>query len=77
MLNVPMKLNQPYLSVTFDRLYECECVEIEEDNSTFQWTMIDSTKTICNYTCQLATTDFRGRTYKAWFTPEIPISAGF
>ena len=49
---------------------------IKEDTPTFQWIITDSTKTVCGYACQLATTDFRGRSYKAWFTPEIPISDG-
>ena len=49
---------------------------IEEDLPSFQWVITDSTKIVCGYTCQLAITDFRGRTYKAWFTPEIPISNG-
>lgn len=53
-----------------------DCYVIEEDFPSFQWIIIDSTKTIRGYVCQLATTDFRGRSYKAWFTPEIPISDG-
>lgn len=47
-----------------------------EDRPHFEWTITDSTKTICGYTCQLATTYFRGRNYKAWFTTEISISDG-
>lgn len=31
---------------------------------------------ISGYLCQKATTIFAGRTYEAWFTPEIPISEG-
>lgn len=42
----------------------------------FTWTIKDSTQTICGYTCRLAKCYFRGRYYAAWFTEEIPISAG-
>ena len=49
---------------------------IKEDLPSFEWVITDSTKTVCGYACQLAITDFRGRSYKAWFTPEIPISNG-
>ena len=40
------------------------------------WKITDSTKTIMDYTCQMAVSDFRGRRWIAWFTPEIPISDG-
>ena len=33
-------------------------------------------KTVLGYPCTAARTRFRGRTYKAWFTPEIPVSDG-
>lgn len=41
-----------------------------------KWDIKDSTKTISNYKCQKATTNFRGREYTAWFTPELPIKVG-
>lgn len=40
------------------------------------WKITDSTQTIMEYTCQMAVSDFRGRRWIAWFTPEIPISDG-
>ncbi len=40
------------------------------------WEIKDSTKTILNYSCQMATCDFRGRTWTAWFAPDIPVSDG-
>lgn len=42
-----------------------------------QWTILeDSTKNVLGYECVLAVTDYHGRTWKAWFAPEIPISDG-
>ncbi len=40
------------------------------------WNITDSTKTILDYTCQMAVSDFRGRRWTAWFAPDIPISDG-
>jgi len=36
----------------------------------------DSTKNILGYECILAESDYHGRHWKAWFTPEIPVDAG-
>lgn len=42
-----------------------------------QWEMVDdSTKTILGYECMLATCNYHGRQWKAWFSPEIPVSDG-
>lgn len=49
---------------------------ITEDIPTIQWTLTDSTKTIHGYKCQKAITDFRGRTYIAWFTRKLPVDNG-
>lgn len=41
-----------------------------------EWEMTDSVATICGYSCRLATGRFRGRNYRAYYTEQIPISAG-
>lgn len=41
-----------------------------------KWDLKDEFKTISNYKCQKAVGNFRGRTYEAWFTSEIPLSFG-
>lgn len=49
----------------------------EEDYPiAFKWKLLPEKKVILNYTCQRAETAFRGRTYTAWFTPEIPLKEG-
>ena len=42
----------------------------------FNWAIHEDTLTICGYMCQKATCDFRGRTYTAWFSTEIPVNEG-
>ena len=42
----------------------------------FNWTIYEDTLTVCGYLCQKAECDFRGRTYMAWFSTEIPINEG-
>ena len=42
----------------------------------FDWEIGFETDTILNLVCHKATTNYGGRNYIAWFTPEIPISDG-
>lgn len=56
---------------------------IDEDNLVYserlplqKWVTHKETKTICGYLCQKATCNWRGRSYTAWYTPQIPVSAG-
>ncbi len=41
-----------------------------------EWTMTEDTLTIHSYVCRKAVCNLYGRTYEAWFTPEIPRSEG-
>ncbi len=47
-----------------------------EDLPDFGWAISGERKKIGDYTCTKATCSFRGRTYEAWFTDEIPVSDG-
>lgn len=40
------------------------------------WEMRDSTKNILGYECLMASSDYHGRHWIVWFTPEIPIQDG-
>lgn len=41
------------------------------------WVMVpDSTATVLDYECFMATADYHGRRWTAWFAPEIPVQDG-
>ena len=43
----------------------------------FQWEIVpDSTQTILEHPCMMAVGNYAGRTWKVWFTMEIPVSDG-
>lgn len=41
-----------------------------------EWTLLDSVKNILGYQCQLASTDYHGRRWFAWFASDIPVQNG-
>jgi GLPGLI family protein len=47
-----------------------------QDDTVPTWTLLNEQKKLGNYMCRKATTQFRGRSFTVWFTPEIPISGG-
>ncbi len=47
-----------------------------EPLAEMDWVIGDSTKTILNYECVIAETDYHGRHWMVWFTPDIPIQDG-
>lgn len=47
---------------------------VQKDSLTiFDWNINEEIKTILGYNCQAATTTFRGRNYKVWFTTALPV----
>lgn len=40
------------------------------------WELTDGERTILGYACRRAACTFRGRSYEAWYTPEIAVSCG-
>lgn len=42
----------------------------------FSWAITDSTKVVLGYDCIMATSDYHGRRWTAWFTPDIPVQDG-
>lgn len=48
----------------------------EETSEEWTWEISDSTKNILGYECVKAKTDFHGRKWTVWFSPEIPLSNG-
>ncbi len=47
-----------------------------EKRVPLKWTLIDDTLTVCGYLCHSATTTLHGKTWMAYYTEEIPSSAG-
>lgn len=60
---------------TLDRLATSN-FHCEEKNEKPVWTLLPDTATVLTYHCRKATCHFRGRSYTAWFTMEIPVSEG-
>ncbi len=53
-----------------------EQVYYDEPLGEQTWEIGDSTATIMGYECISAETEYHGRKWKAWFTPEIPVPFG-
>lgn len=49
---------------------------VQEKLPKLKWKIENQRKKISNFNCQKAVAYFRGRTYTAWFTLEIPVSSG-
>lgn len=67
------KNNEPLLTIDY---LGNEKIIYREPYSKMIWKLEDETKTIVNYVAHKATTKFRGRTYTAWFTYQLPASVG-
>lgn len=71
-LNYPSAGKSTFIDNVGMAYYECV-----ENIETPEWTLVpDSTATIMGYTCQLATTTFKGRVWSAWYTEDIPLDNG-
>ncbi|TXD47875.1 GLPGLI family protein [Polaribacter sp. IC073] len=46
---------------------------VKDKLDVFDWNVLNNTKEILGYNCQLATMDYRGRKYEAWFTTDLPV----
>lgn len=51
-------------------------LKYEEPLPQLDWTLTDSVKTICGYTCHQAKAGLYGRTWTVWYCPELPLSYG-
>lgn len=69
-------INYPANKITtIDKISTSEYL-FEEKIEPMKWTILEDTMSLSGYTCQKASTDFRGRSYIAWFTPELPWNQG-
>lgn len=65
------KTNDSIFTVSSRENEHTESLIIGELREIIHWELKDSTKLINHHNCKLATGDFRGRTYWAWYDPEI------
>ncbi len=64
-------------TTVYDNVSLNEFEYYSEPYAEMQWEVKDdSTKTIMGYECMMAETDYHGRHWTVWFTPEIPIGDG-
>lgn len=49
---------------------------IDDYSMKIEWNLTDDTKTINELVCKKATTNFRGRNWEVWYTPNIPMYYG-
>lgn len=68
--------NYPVGKVTETSYFDLEDWKYEEDWELPEWVIGDETKEIIVYECFKASCDYRGRSWTAWFAPEIPIQDG-
>lgn len=71
-----LKSSADSIMTVYDLLGTDEPVYYTEPYSEITWEIGDSTRTILGYECLQADTDYHGRHWTAWFTPEIPIQDG-
>ena len=51
-----------------------QMISYTEPVPSMEWQLSEETDTIAGYVCQVAQCRFRGRNWKVWFTPEIPVA---
>nr|WP_319399686.1 GLPGLI family protein [uncultured Carboxylicivirga sp.] len=69
-------LNSNHLFLSEKIVFCRQNIKVMEE-PVFNWQLINSSPEVLQgYTCNKASLLFKGRTYTAWYTPEIPISDG-
>ncbi|MDR1091417.1 MAG: GLPGLI family protein [Prevotella sp.] len=68
--------NRQDMEVIITDREDAQWYKCTEKNTSQQWDITSDTLTVLGYLCQKATATFRGRSYEAWFTPEIPVNDG-
>ena len=68
--------NYPKGKLTYIEHIPSNTYKFEEDVNLFNWNLTNDTSTFYGFRVQKATCEFGGRSWIAWFSPEIPYSDG-
>jgi GLPGLI family protein len=63
-------------SISLFSLVDENLYAVKEDSSILKWDIKRETKKIGNIDCQLATLQYKGRNWEAWFSTKYPITFG-
>lgn len=66
----------PEGKLTYTDLVTPDYLEYTEPLGSLEWQLTDRTDTICGYLCTMATAEYGGRSWNAWFAEEIPSAFG-
>lgn len=71
-----LKMNHTTKELLKHEHFPSEVVIVTDYYPEQQWTVTDETKQVSGYMCIKATTNYRGRDWLAWFTPDVPVPYG-
>lgn len=55
----------------------CGVLRYEEKPAEMEWSLIpDSQENVIGFSCNKAVTQYKGRTYTAWYCPQMPVKVG-
>ncbi len=75
----PLEIIRPIRGANADLKYRLSIstfFEYSDSIPSLKWEFLPEVSTVLGYECSKATTEFAGRRYTAWFTPEIPLPFG-
>lgn len=78
-LNKEVHINNKTKQLTenlFENIFLKKTFSVTEELYKMKWIFLKGEKKFNNFICKKAKTTFRGRTYIAWYTEKIPITAG-
>ena len=78
-LNKEVHINNKTKQLTenlFEHIFLKKSFSVTDDLPRMKWIFLKDEKKFSNFICKKAKTTFRGRTYIAWYTEKIPITAG-
>lgn len=63
-------------TLTYSGLIGSDALCYQDSMPKLEWSLSNQDSTILSYRCQAATAEWKGRKWKVWFTPDIPIADG-